>query len=275
MGDLVINETNWRERCNSGGDGEMAFRVFWTDQIQRLGSASAIKLCLGELSDGVHSRLHHGPIRLAYAVQGGHEAELAAALAAFCVNYAALPLAESPKATPPDDLMRAMGEISSGRDGLLGTSGPPRPEGMGKKYSRNLSDPALRSRLPGASGLSSEEGIEAFVRLTVLLYLTKPNILTLHMMTGLHALIVLEEFYRSLLVHWHSVLAMYLAIKAPRVIASAEEVAPVIQRKETSWETLVHQVTSQVKGDHDIKLVDTAVDLSRRFPSLEHELRLA
>lgn len=280
--DLVINETNWRERCNSGGDGEMAFRVFWTDQIQRRGSDAAIKLCLGELSDGIHSRLHHGVIRLAYAVQGGHEAELAAALAAFCANYAALPLAESPKAPPHGDLMRAMGEISSGREELLGTSGPPRPEGMGKKYSRNLSDPALRSRLSGASGLSSEDGIEAFVRLTVLLYLTKPNILTLHMMTGLHALIVLEEFYdkredfeRSLLVHWHSVLALYLAIKAPRVIASAEEVAPAIQRKETSWETLVHQVTSQVKGDHDIKLVDTAVDLSSRFPSLEHELRLA
>merc|ERR1712060_771079 len=270
--DLVINETNWRERCNSGGEGEMAFRVFWADRIQ----------CLGELSDGVHSRLHHGVIRLAYAVQGGHEAELAAALAAFCVNYAALPTPAESKAPPHGDLMHAMGEISSGWGSLLGTSGPSRPEGTGKKYSRNLSDLALRSHLPGASGVPSREGIEAFVRLTVLLYLTKPNILTLHMITGLHALIVLEEFYdkredfdRSLLVHWHSVLALYLAIKAPRVIASVEEVAPAIQRKERPWETLVHHVTSQVKGDHDIKLVDTAVDLSRRFPNLEHELRLA
>ena len=42
--DLVINEMNWRERCNSVGEGEMAFRVFWTDQIQRFGSAMAIKL---------------------------------------------------------------------------------------------------------------------------------------------------------------------------------------------------------------------------------------
>mmetsp|Transcript_12284 Transcript_12284/g.34197 ORF Transcript_12284/g.34197 Transcript_12284/m.34197 type:complete len:181 (+) Transcript_12284:864-1406(+) len=153
-----------------------------------------------------------------------------------------------------------------------------RPEGVGKAWQRMMKDPEVLSRVPCVIGLSSGDGLNWLVRHAVYLYLTRPNIFTLHMVTGLHALVVLKQYYdeedfeTALECHWMSVACVFLAVKAPEIISLARARAKYpIQ----SWDALIDLVTSTVHGDHEIKAVDTALDMSKRFPMLSEEFELA
>jgi len=219
-------------------------------------------------------------IRLAYAVQGGQEEEIAAALAAFCVNYNPLPALEGHPAPAPvhaedTDGMDLFAEVASLLDD---DPAGRRPEGVGKAWQRMMKDPEVLSRVPCVIGLSSGDGLNWLVRHAVYLYLTRPNIFTLHMVTGLHALVVLKQYYdeedfeTALECHWMSVACVFLAVKAPEIISLARARAKYpIQ----SWDALIDLVTSTVHGDHEIKAVDTALDMSKRFPMLSEEFELA
>merc|ERR1711959_589873 len=89
--------------------------------------------------------------------------------------------------------------LSADATGGARPRGSPRSkDGLAKKYGAFMSDPLYLRRVPALepSGLlSSAEGLAEFVRHVVELYLCKPNILSLHMVTGLHAFIVLKPYY--------------------------------------------------------------------------------
>jgi len=96
--------------------------------------------------------------------------------------------------------------------------------GFGQKYSRLLGDGAVLASIPQLQGdvdLAEEGTLQTFVALVVALYSAKPNILTLHMVTGLHSLLVLQPYYtaasfrQALQVHYLSTAALYLSIKTP------------------------------------------------------------
>jgi len=290
-----VSEANWLQLCNSSGLGEKSFRDFWFSKIGGQGVVESARLCFAALSpDGTHSRLHHGVIRLAYAVQGGTEEEVAAALAAYSVNYDPLvPFVWSPSSFhSPVEALRH-----------LRSQGIPQvTAGTGKKYARFLKDPQVLSNVPRLSGLGTKQGLGDFVTCVLLFYITKPNIFTLHLITGLHALIVLKDvlmlddkvsfllcsaltdrlpcahsrffsfcvfqsFEAALLSHWVSVVVMYYSHKCVE-IDTGIETAPPPRSGALAWEEVVRGAI-QKGGDHDIKFADTLVDLKSRYPDLE------
>jgi len=263
-----VSEANWLQLCNSSGLGEKSFRDFWFSKIGGQGVVESARLCFAALSpDGTHSRLHHGVIRLAYAVQGGTEEEVAAALAAYSVNYDPLvPFVWSPSSFhSPVEALRH-----------LRSQGIPQvTAGTGKKYARFLKDPQVLSNVPRLSGLGTKQGLGDFVSCVLLFYITKPNIFTLHLITGLHALIVLKDvlmlddksFEAALLSHWVSVVVMYYSHKCVE-IDTGIETAPPPRSGALAWEEVVRGAI-QKGGDHDIKFADTLVDLKSRYPDLE------
>jgi len=293
-----VSEANWLQLCNSSGLGEKSFRDFWFSKIGGQGVVESARLCFAALSpDGTHSRLHHGVIRLAYAVQGGTEEEVAAALAAYSVNYDPLvPFVWSPSSFhSPVEALRH-----------LRSQGIPQvTAGTGKKYARFLKDPQVLSKqvigfvcfsllfllltsslslslffgwlgsVPRLSGLGTKQGLGDFVSCVLLFYITKPNIFTLHLITGLHALIVLKDvlmldeksFEAALLSHWVSVVVMYYSHKCVE-IDTGIETAPPPRSGALAWEEVVRGAI-QKGGDHDIKFADTLVDLKSRYPDLE------
>merc|ERR1711959_797826 len=163
--------------------------------------------------------------------------------------------------------------LSADATGGARPRGSPRSkDGLAKKYGAFMSDPLYLRRVPALepSGLlSSAEGLAEFVRHVVELYLCKPNILSLHMVTGLHAFIVLkpyyteEDFEKALRTHWTSTGVLYLSMKAPPLEKAPS--ASTSTGRMVSWDALAaHAIGS--RADHDIKFVDTCLFLHGAFP---------
>jgi len=274
----AITEENWLVWCNNASHNEQAFRTFWYKQITLLGQEAVVNMCTSQLTDAVHSRLHHGPIRLAYAMDLGSKKEVAAALAAWCCNYKRLPAVAHKTVSPT--VQHAFQEIqhrllSSGalRE-LISAKG-----GFAKKYWKYSDDPCVLCEIPAVAGLSTDSGLQNFVYCVLDFYLQKPNILSLHMVTGLHALLVLRPYYTSvsfekaLHTHWCSLGILYLCRKAPPL--------PELQLQEDGqsqklkvWDELTEHVLKS-KSDHDIKFLDTCLYLGKKYPDLLPHIRAA
>ena len=255
-----IGEENWKLHVNDTGENENAFRAFFRSGQQD----AVVQEVLKYTASGVHSRLHHGVIRLAYAMEMEMDEEIVAALAAITTNYKSMPRVSREESAR--DLAEAMDKIQKMHSTLKS-----KPMGMGKKYTNYLGDSSIVSKIPDVQDLSSN--LSQFVAVVVRLYLLTPNIFTLHMITGLHALLVLEShfgdsFDEALKSHYTSVAAMYLAVKCPDIFSKVPDI------KWRTWDELRAHVF-MTKNDHDIKFVDTCLYLSNRFPELAHEIQLA
>merc|ERR1711959_857479 len=226
---VVVTDENWLSLCNMGGLHEVSFRRYWRGEIARSGRAASVSKLLSRFTDAVHSRLHHGAIRLAYAVEmrtqqeKKKDEEIAVALAAFCANHSRLRWTqqEEEEETTKGRSATSMSEAFQQMRRAVRNQEVPLDQKMGfsKKYGAFMSDPLYLRSVPALepSGLlSSAEGLGEFVRHVMELYLCKPNILSLHMVTGLHALIVLkpyyteEDFEKALRTHWTSTGVLYL-----------------------------------------------------------------
>jgi len=279
---VVVTDENWLSLCNMGGLHEVSFRRYWRGEIARSGRAASVSKLLSRFTDAVHSRLHHGAIRLAYAVEmrtqqeKKKDEEIAVALAAFCANHSRLRWTqqEEGEETTKGRSATSMSEGFQQMRRAVRDQEVPLDQKMGfaKKYGAFMSDPLYLRSVPALepSGLlSSAEGLAEFVRHVVELYLCKPNILSLHMVTGLHALIVLkpyyteEDFEKALRTHWTSTGVLYLSMKAPPLEKAPS--ASTSTGRMVSWDALAaHAIGS--RADHDIKFVDTCLFLHGAFP---------
>lgn len=283
----LVTASNWFRMCNMEGAHEASFRRFWRDEISTTGRVAAVTKCLSHMTDAVHSRLHHGVIRLAYAMEmemqneQEKDEEIAVALAAFCANYSPLRWTSNDN----QEERERKGEVTNICEGFLALQQQQQQQGVlirfdqrmgfAKKYGTFMKDPNYLRLVPrvsqGKSKLSTNEGLEGFVKHVVALYLSKPNILSLHMVTGLHALLVLrpyyteEDFESTLDTHWISTAILYLSMKAPPLGLDGRTKIKT-KTKTVSWDKIVaHALRS--RSDHDIKFVDTCLFLHRTFPS--------
>jgi hypothetical protein len=279
---VVVTDENWLSLCNLGGLHEVSFRRYWRGEIARAGRAASVSKLLSHFTDAVHSRLHHGVIRLAYAVEmetkqvEKKDEEIAVALAAFCANHTRLKWTQKEEETKRDISALNMSDGFQQMQRVVREEGVPLSQKMGfaKKYGTFMNDPLYLSSVPTLQPrglLGSEEGLAEFVRLVVELYLSRPNILSLHMVTGLHALIILrpyyteEDFEKALLTHWTSTGVLYLSMKAPPLVPSNHNKKEKQEGRMASWDALVaHAIGS--RSDHDIKFVDTCLFLHGAFP---------
>jgi len=220
----------WTRFINGDEENELLLRRFWRASIRERGRSESVGACLAELWPGLQSRLHHGPIRLAYASDDDEE-ETAAALAAYCCNYRPpAALAAGPASASClgalEDLRLAFQEVSLLLLAVLLDSDlallcslhkdmdiPKVIGGLGKKYAAYSSSSEFLRSLPTVASLSSDpDASRDLLDCCLRFYLRKPGILTLHLVTGMHALLVLREDFAS---HYGQALSAHYTSKSP------------------------------------------------------------
>jgi len=269
---VTITAETWTDLRNAQSRHEQAYRRFWGDRIAEIGALAAAREAMPHFAGAIHSRLHHGSIRLSYALDLESDDEVAAALAAWCVNYTPLPPHASPSATA-SDLWEAAAAI---RDLSSSDTFPRRALNL-PSYGTFLSDPSVLAQFQRVTPLSEPGNIASFALLVYELFLQKPSIYTLHMVTGLHAVLSLEEagvlegqaYEEALQTHWLSCASMLLCLRGPKFERARARRTPL-----RPWDEMVSHVIG-TRGDHDIKFVDTCLFFARKFPDLAQTAQLA
>eukprot|EP00216_Chloropicon_sp_CCMP2111_P003680 CAMPEP_0198246666 /NCGR_PEP_ID=MMETSP1446-20131203/46089_1 /TAXON_ID=1461542 ORGANISM="Unidentified sp, Strain CCMP2111" /NCGR_SAMPLE_ID=MMETSP1446 /ASSEMBLY_ACC=CAM_ASM_001112 /LENGTH=332 /DNA_ID=CAMNT_0043930989 /DNA_START=289 /DNA_END=1285 /DNA_ORIENTATION=- len=209
--------------------------------LQQNGKHAVISKYLSHFTRSVHSRLHHGIIRLAYADVIDSEEETAAALASWACNHTAFP------GEWMDRRPRATGTSRSVTDAMLDMrrtyAADDSPKVYLSKVSKHLNDGRfIGTKIPKVDFSDEDDAtlMELF-RSVVELYLQKPNVYTLHMVTGLHALYAMKRYFlpgdfaEALDTHWVSFATIYWCLKCPRFERQRAAPEPV------SWEVLVRK----------------------------------
>jgi hypothetical protein len=222
-----------------------ARRIAFGERIAAQGADAVVAQALPGLWPGAAGAAFHGLIRTAHAVQAGHAGELAAALAYWSLNAAAVPeVATSPTPLPfaqwSDELETA----------ALATRGAARL--ISARIAQAVQSPAY-ARL--AAALASEDTtLEKLSGWAASLYARSGNFTVLHLVTGLRAA-------RVLLARWPAPESTTAAlVRAVTAAALASNLATRDSRVPLRSWAEVREAALVSDDDHVIKLVHACID---------------
>jgi len=183
--------SDWRQalgQCDAFADLRLSFAA----ELARAGRDAVLAQALQVLLPGVSAVAFHGLIRTAHAVEGGHEGELASALAYWACRWQTLP--PPPPPSPPASAPElAMGLAAWSRalvDGARGwRSEAPLISLRMQAASASPVYAELAHRLKPEAGIAQR--VAQLAHLALSYYLDSGNFTVLHMITGLRALRVL------------------------------------------------------------------------------------
>lgn len=233
-------------------DAYDALRTAFADRLAAHGRDAVLRDSLPVLLQGVAAGALHGPIRVAHAVEAGHDGELACALAYWAARWQPVaPPRRQPQDLAFDDWAAALADAA-----LRWT--PEAPLITLRVRLVELSAPydALAGRLQPPPDL-----LARLTRFAAATYARTQAFTVLHLVTGLRAVRLLMTWVDApaqaaatpALVH--SVTAAYLAAR----MAAWPERPPV---PALPWAEMVQRAIAS-DDDHVIKLVHSAVELSR------------
>jgi hypothetical protein len=226
-----------------------ALRSTFTMLVERDGAEQVLRAALPELMLGIAAAAFHGLIRTAHAVQTGHRAELAAALAYWAWRWQPL---EVPAEAAPQLAFDAWSERLKSQAQELKFEGnliSIRMENAthSNAYRDLARGPALPADVPAALGRLAADAVKQYV--------ASPNFTVLHMITGLRALRVLMPWMdRCQNVHSILLRAYTAAFLAAQVSASAHQPDPT----PVTWRQVIDSAIMS-NDDHVIKLVQACV----------------
>lgn len=216
---------------------------------------------LDKLKFGMSSGLFHTLIRTAYAVEGMKEDEdyiheLRRAIAYYITAY---------KGAGAFEVSLEGDRIIHEMENLLNNPNIKRllqdEETMGMKLKALYTNP-MYIKLGFIIDGEPEEKIDALLNLLIPAYRDTDSIVVLHCITGLHALVVLKEFFEdfsyALDIMTTCIISHLLTVEELSV--SEEEIQPV----EESWEKILN-LASKSSDVHTIKLAYTASEMDRMF----------
>ena len=155
--------------------------------VAQAGLDATLRQALPELLPGVAAAAFHGLIRTAHALEAGHAAELAAALAYWAWRWQPLPEPPAPPAPPSGS---ALLEFSAWADRLVSEARGWHSDSA--MISMRMIDASLSPVYKGLAGslapaLSLDVRVAELAFLAVRLYVASPNFTVLHMVTALRA----------------------------------------------------------------------------------------
>lgn len=214
---------------------------------------------------GMSSGLFHTLIRLAYAVEGYRIDkdlidEVARSLAYYITAYRESSLFH--REILSSELARTMKQINNSQDikDLLDIH-----DSLGQRMKALYNDDKYLKWAFIIKG-SEEEKIRGLLELLVPTYLGSKNILVLHCITGLHALIVLRDYFdnfsRAIDILTSSIITHLIATENLKF----DEVFP--NHTELSWDCLIFK-GAQSPDVHAIKLTYSAYELYKLYPIAE------
>lgn len=250
--------SDWRQALGQF-DAFADLRLSFELELARLGRDAVLARALPVLLPGVSAVAFHGLIRTAHAVEGGHESELAAALAYWACRWQNLPPPPPPTSEPGQDL-----DVAAWSQALVDGARGWRSEAplIFLRMQAASATPVyaeLAHRLKPEAEISQR--VAQLASLALGYYLDSGNFTVLHMITGLRALRVLLPWLPQAM---HSDPALQRLLDQAFVAAYlAGRVQPRPPPGEASpglpWPALA-AAACRSRDDHAIKLVHACGD---------------
>jgi hypothetical protein len=233
---------NWREalgqhRANS------EYVAFFERELDRLGQHALLKTWLPTLFPGVSGGAFHPLIRLGYALEMEHDAEIVEALASWAMAFLDLGL---PRPPVPESPKAALKRLAS-NDFLRNF----RPEG--KNIFNRLAAIAARPEFDDYGALEAGTSLNDVREAALQIYTgSNSNFTGLHIVTVAHAFRRVGEFLGSIQSEWvdhlwRGACAAYVSISMPELIATPPETRH-------TWDT-IHARARTNRDPHVIKFV--------------------
>jgi len=232
-------------------DGETGWQAHFATRIAAVGSAATLREALPLLLPGAGAIAFHGLIRTGHAVLAGHEGELATGLAHWAAHFLPLPTTADGQPLALAEWLQALRQL-------------PRPAyPVGSLISDRME---TWGRTPDFAAVAGRlhhgpDTLRDLALLAARTYAATGNFTVLHLLTGSHAMAVLEPWWPAPeLVQGFSVAA------AAGLLASGAEPASTLDHAPSRpWPALIAAACEQDDA-HVIKLTHAAWRLGRRWP---------
>lgn len=244
-------------RLDSAGPDEVLQEQMVVDAIARYGVAVAVPALVSELADGLAGSAFHEIIHLAYALEHGGGDEVANALGHWKTVYRVLDL--PPAGGGDRDVRDVLAEIQKRSD--------LRPPKLGGLIIAQLGAAAT---VPGfaevvATARYDDSTIGQLAAAGLAAFLADPNIITVHMLTGAHAVRIIKQHMGApgdavAKQFWPAFAAAYTVIGAPALDRDAREAVVGVP----NWEAL-RNVALASDDEHVIKSVYSCRQESRVY----------
>jgi hypothetical protein len=183
------------------------FVTFFEDRIREAGADAVLRDWVPVLMPGLAASAFHAMIRLAYAIEGGLDDEIARALAYWASEYAPLPLSLEPGEGSLDEIAARL--LDRVADHVF------RPGIIIDKMLEIAWDPALAGPVVQPLAAPSLREIARFV---LRVYAGREDFTLLHLVTGCHAFRIVQRYASDTALArrylWQAVLAGWLTVVA-------------------------------------------------------------
>jgi hypothetical protein len=239
------------ERDLGRPDSEFGWQAHFAARIAAVGSAGTLREALPLLLDGAGAIAFHGLIRTGHAVLAGHEGELACGLAHWAAHFLPLPTTDDGPPLELTDWLRALQQL-------------PRPAYPAGSLIHD------RMQAWGASpGFAAVAGrlrrgpdtLRDLALLAARTYAASGNFTVLHLLTGSHAMSVLEPWWPAP----EPARGFTVAAAAGLLASGAAPALTLDQPPSRPWPALIAAACEQ-EDAHVIKLTHAAWRLGRRWP---------
>jgi hypothetical protein len=259
----TIDAGNWRERLgDEAAYGD--YLGFFRREVGRLSPRAALRAYLPELAPGIGAAAFHPVIRTAYGVIAEDPEEIAVGLGYWASRYLALPeRADMPAElpfVPSDDPLQILKKTRT----WPGLGFEPDPEALIDREMLRAANPTLFPLLAAALQID-DLTLDRLRQAAALMFLGVNDFNSLHAVTGLHAVRVLNDFAadrRSFAREvWRAVLALYLSLDRPELPAPSTA-AELTAEDLPDWNAILPAAVAD-DDEHVIKLVFSCFAESR------------
>jgi hypothetical protein len=247
------SELDPHDYLGSSGDYPR-FVAFFHDRIREAGCEAVLHDWVPVLMPGLAASAFHGMIRLAYAIEGGLDEEIALALAYWASEYVALPLSLAPAEGTLDDIAERMrGRVA---DHVF------KPGIIIDKMLEIAWGPALAGT---AVQPAAAPQLADIARFALRAYAGREDFTLLHIVTGCHAFRIVQSYANDKALArrylWQAALAAWLTV----VAAPAGAQQPPVQAGDAPGEGGIAARAVLSSDDHVIKLCYSALCEYREY----------
>jgi hypothetical protein len=229
------------------------FLIFCQDRIREAGVDAVLHDWVPVLMPGLAASAFHCMIRLAYAIEGGLEGEIARALAYWASEYAALPLSLEPGEGTLDDIaerLRIKVADHAFKPGII------IDKMLEIAWDPTLAGAVIQPAAPPSLREIAAFGLEAYRR--------REDFTLLHVVTGCHAFRIVQSYASDKALArrylWQAVLAAWLTVvAAPQGRTPAGSDAPAAGEEAIAARAILSS------DDHVIKLCYSALCEFREY----------
>jgi hypothetical protein len=229
------------------------FVSFFEDRIREAGADAVLRDWVPVLMPGLAASAFHALIRLAYAIEGGIEDEIARALAYWASEYAPLPLSLEPGEGSLDEIAARL--LAKVADHVF------KPGIIIDKMLEIAWDPALAG--PVVQPLAAPS-LREIARFALRVYAEREDFTLLHLVTGCHAFRIVQRYASDTALArrylWQAVLAGWLTV----AIGSKKGTPAEADGADAGEETIAARALLS-SDDHVIKLCYSALCEYREY----------